>query len=75
MKLLKLYEYLLTNGVTAENHQLIQQELENLASAEWADGYMCAVRHQKKRRIMREKRCDHSVKRFLDYLSDLTHGK
>lgn len=73
MRLSKLYEYLLTNGVTPDNHQIIRQELEVAEGDIWQNGYTACLRHNKKRKAIHAKRCDTAMKKFLDYLSDITH--
>ena len=74
MCLASLYEFLCTNEVTENNAGLIKNHLSEIESEAWAKGYKACLSHEKKRRALKKASAENAVKRFLDFLSDLTHS-
>lgn len=74
MGLASLYEFLCTNEVSEGNAGMIKKQLEEIVSEEWWKGYNACLLHQKRQRALKGLRADKAVKRFLDFLSDLTHS-
>ena len=73
MGLASLYEFLCSNEVTEQNSKFIKNHLEEIESEAWGRGYSACLLAHKKRRQMQEKRRSTALKRFLDFLNDLTH--
>lgn len=68
-----LQDFLQSCKIPEEQIPFISKEITNRNVKAWMEGYMECNRHTKKRKKLLEDRSRHSVRRFLDYLSDLTH--
>jgi len=68
-----LQDFLHSYGIPEEQIPFISKEITNRNVKAWMDGYAECNKHTKKRKKLLEDRSRHSVRRFLDYLSDLTH--
>jgi hypothetical protein len=71
----KLFGFLYDCGISSTNLEIAKREFMSQKASAWIDGYMMAIRHVKKRREIHEKNVRSDAGEFLDYLSDLTHGK
>ena len=69
-----VYNFLKKNADLKGNESQIIEALRRLSSDNWWAGYHACLKHRKKRRLLEQARRDRSVKRLLDYISDLTHG-
>lgn len=74
MSLTSLFTFLCNNELTAENEGFIRKELGIIEAEAWMAGYHVCLQHRKKHAIIKEKRRNLRLKRFLDFLSDLTHN-
>lgn len=74
MSISKLYEYLMTNGVSENNRVLIKNQLKEIEAGVFGKGYSTALQDVQRRKKIIHARRSTAVKRFLDYLSDITHG-
>ncbi len=69
-----LYGFLQSTGVCDNYDDTIKRELKIIESEAWMRGYRACLLHAKRRKSMRIKRGDTALKRFIDFLSDLTHS-
>lgn len=70
-----IYDFLDKNQVTDYNRAMIKRYLRELEAEAWARGFDECLQCNKRRRMMAASRRKKFISRFLDHLSDLTHGK
>ena len=75
MDVKSLFQFLKKNTDLKGNDSAVHNAVKELSDDSWGDGYNAALRHLKRRKMIAAARRKKSVGRFLDLLSDLTHGK
>ena len=69
-----VFDFLRRNCDLKGNNEAIKNSLQDMDADSWYNGYQERIKHQRKQRILAKVRRETFIKRFLDYVSDLTHG-
>lgn len=68
-----LLSFLVNNNITESTVGIIEKSLNEMVGESYRQGYLDALSHVKKRRVLESRRRVSFLKGFLDYFSDLTH--
>ena len=74
MNVSSVLDFLRRNADLKGNEEAIKNALQQLDADSWGRGYEERIKQRRKQRILVVMRRDSFIKRFLDFLSDLTHG-
>jgi hypothetical protein len=66
-------EFLIGCQIPEEHVTFVMKHYEREKVNAWRAGYLECVKHEKKRKAIIDARHEGSVKRFLDFLHDITH--
>jgi len=69
-----LFDFLRKNCDLKGNEEAIKNSLQDMDADSWYNGFQERIRQQRKRKMLSGYRRGAFIKRFLDYVSDLTHG-
>ena len=68
-----LLSFLVQNNITESTVGIVEKSLNEMVGESYRHGYLDALAHVKKRRVIESRRRESFLKSFLDYFSDLTH--
>jgi len=69
-----LKHFLIGSSVPPEQIEFIINSVQEIKGQSYMSGYKDAVRARRRRDELKNRRIKNSVKRFLDYIHDITHG-
>jgi len=76
MNLETICKHIAENSLSqAEVEKLLRGSIEPAIGQQYTKGYLRSIRDQKRRREARTVRLDVEFKKFVDFMSDLTHEK
>ena len=69
-----VFNFLRENCNLKGNDEAIKNSLQDMDADSWFAGYQERLKQQRKQKILAKVRREAFIKKFLDYISDLTHG-